>query len=194
MALLQRNARSLLLLRLIGKNRDFQSSELRALSHFIRPHDGHNAAEVPLRPYSAVSGSLASPFSSFTQAGDAYLTDSTSRGHGTREGRHNALSQTGVLPGRAIPISACTMQSRRSALYSVAGKHCMPCAVPEYVHALQSASLQAPYARTQSMQAARRELPCGRLQARCDLPSSPSSCYCSRMQQCGHAGSGLLYL
>ena len=50
MALLQRNARSLLLLRLIGKNRDFQSSELKALSHFIRPHDGHNAAEVPLRP------------------------------------------------------------------------------------------------------------------------------------------------
>ena len=110
MALLQRNARSLLLLRLIGKNKDVQSSELRALSHFLRPHDdGFSAAEFPLRPYSAVSGTRAAHFSKSAQDGDLHLTDSPTRGFAHKEGLHSAFSQTGVLL-LATCIGACMEQ------------------------------------------------------------------------------------
>ena len=98
MALLQRNARSLLLLRLIGKNKDVQSLEVRALSHLLRPHNGFDAAEFPLRPYSAVSSTTATPFSKITQNVDSNLKDSLDRRFANREGPHSSLGQTGVLP------------------------------------------------------------------------------------------------
>ena len=95
MAVLQRNARSLLLLRLISKNQDVQTLELRALSQFLRPQNGFGAAD--LRPYSTVSGTSASPFRTSTQDGDLRLTDFTSSSFASRGGTYAAFSQAGML-------------------------------------------------------------------------------------------------
>ena len=95
MAVLQRNARSLLLLRLISKNHDVQTLELRALSQFLRPQYGLGAAD--LRPYSTVSGTLTSPFRTPTQDGDLRLIDTTSSNFAIWRGTYSAFSQAGML-------------------------------------------------------------------------------------------------
>ena len=122
MAVLQRNARSLLLLRLIGKNQDVQSSQLRALSQFLDPHDDLGAAECLHRPYSVVSGKLSSPFHTLKRDGDLRLTDSREEHSVIRNGPHSACSQAGVLLYLA-PVHAGnqTGGTARSTLYA----HCM---------------------------------------------------------------------
>lgn len=97
MAVLQRNARSLLLLRLISKNLNVQSLELRALSQFLRAQDDFSAAESHLRPYSGVSGTLASPFRTSTQNGNLRLIDTTSISFASWRGPYSEFSQAGVL-------------------------------------------------------------------------------------------------
>ena len=97
MAALQRNSRSLLVLRLIGKNQGVHSSQLRALSQLLHLQDDLGAAQFLQRPYSVVSGTFSSPFRTFGGDGDKRLTDSRERDCILRDSPHSAYSQAGVL-------------------------------------------------------------------------------------------------
>ena len=103
MAGLHRSARSLMLLRLIGKNQvgknqDVQSSQLRALCQLLLPLSDYSLpAENQLRSYSSGSSIITPPLRNTEQCGLPGLADGTLNSFARRSQPHSAASQAGVL-------------------------------------------------------------------------------------------------
>lgn len=95
MAVLQKNARSLMLLRLIGKNQNIQSSQLRALSQFLSSQDDLGFADWNFRSYSVVTSE--SPLRDPMRDDNQRQAYSTGKGVPCGNVPHSARNQAGVL-------------------------------------------------------------------------------------------------
>ena len=111
MAVLQKSARSQLLLKLIGKNQNVQNSHLRALSQFLSWQTDLGSVDYKVREFGAVTS--ASPFRNPEQDGDLRQADGTARAvHGVNA-PHSAHSQAGVLL-YAVCVCACQQVVQRN--------------------------------------------------------------------------------
>ena len=100
-----------MLLRLIGKNRDVQSSQLRALCHLLPPLSDYSvAADNQSRSYSCGS-TTAPPLRNTEQCGLPGLADGTLNSAARRIQPHSAASQAGVLGTRHSYMSNAALEA-----------------------------------------------------------------------------------